>query len=165
MAVFSSLGRSIGRLVNLPVASGVEPQPGPATAAGDDPTAAAVKEPYSIRLAFSDAAADGQARCLISFLGPLEEHGADMIDAAVESARDAGQVPVAVICELRPDLATTRDYPIDFLPMRAHVPILDRWSYDRYVRRRWDIMLLKWDCSHHIQLGVDLDEFIAAQKP
>ena len=84
------------------------------------------EEPYSIRLALHDAAADGKARCLISFLAPLEKHGADMIDAAAESAREAGQFPVAVICELRPDLATGRDYPIDFLPTRRHVSTLDR---------------------------------------
>lgn len=162
MATLGSLAHPFGRLARL-VDGGDGTRPVDA-APTPDPEADAAVEEYTVRLELNDTAADRLPRCLISYLEPLDENGADIVDAAVQGAREDGRYAVAVVCELRPDLSTSRDFPIDFLPRREHLPMLDQLSYARYIRRRWDIMLAKWDCGHHIQLGPSLDEFIAGQN-
>jgi hypothetical protein len=129
----------------------------PATAA-PEPAAAS----SGLRLAFADPGRDGLPRCLVSLLGPLPGDADRLLGGIVRGCRDNGDLPVVVLSELRPDLAVRLDGPVDFVPSRHHLRLLDDGAYRRYATRRWETLLAKWSCVREIQLGLGFDDFIDA---
>ena len=111
----------------------------------------------------ADPADDARPRTLISFLGALPENVAEILDATSEATRNRGEFPVAIMSELRPDLISGGAAPIEFLPARRHLPLLDADAYERYVRRRWSLVMAKWSFADQIELGASFDDFVAWQ--
>jgi hypothetical protein len=88
---------------------------------------------------------------------------AQVLDTAVEACRVNAEFPVVVLSELRPDLIAASSAPFEFIPTRSHLPSLPPESYERYVRRRWSLIIAKWDISSEIALSSTIDEFLADQ--
>jgi hypothetical protein len=146
-------GRSLsGLLSRLRGSGGV-----PATGAGEDAAAAS-----PLRLSFRDPVRDGLPRCLVGLLGPLPDGADRLLAGVVRGCRDNGDLPVVVLSELRPDLAVLLDVPVDFVPSRHHLRLLDDGAYRRYATRRWENLLAKWSCVREIQLGLAFDDFVDA---
>ncbi|WP_246704485.1 hypothetical protein [Rhizobium sp. P32RR-XVIII] len=106
---------------------------------------------------------EARPRSLISVLGAMPASLAEILDTAVEACRANGEFPVVVLSELRPDLIAASSAPLEFVPTRSHLPSLSSESYGRYVRRRWSLIIAKWDISSEIALSSTIDEFLADQ--
>ena len=64
--------------------------------------------------------------------------------------------------ELKPDLIAVSTAPIEFIPTFRHLPSRPD-EYERYVQRRWSLMLAKWNFSKQIELNMSFDDFVADQ--
>ncbi|MCG5479400.1 MAG: hypothetical protein KK478_10070 [Ensifer alkalisoli] len=120
-------------------------------------------EETSLNYVFNDATLQAKPRSLISVLGTIPANLAEILDTAVQACRTDGELPVVVLSELRLDLMAARSAPLEFIPTRRHLPSVPEVSYGRYVRRRWSLIMAKWDVSQEIALSLSIDEFLAAQ--
>lgn len=104
-------------------------------------------------------------RTLISYLGPMAENAADVIESVRHACLLRSEFPVVVLSELRPDLMTSSEAPVEFLPGAQHLPSLARSEqYERYIKRRWELILEKWKIEKEIVLTMNIDEFSAAKS-
>ena len=78
------------------------------------------------------------------------------------ACRLRGEYPVVVMSELRPDLIAVSTAPIEFIPTFRHLPFRAD-EYERYVQRRWSLMLAKWNFGKQIELNMSFDDFVADQ--
>ncbi|TCU24660.1 hypothetical protein EV130_106253 [Rhizobium azibense] len=120
-------------------------------------------EEDSLLYVLQDPVEEAKARSLISVLGVMPANLREILDAAVEACRANGEFPVVVLSELRPDLTAASSAPLEFLPTRGYLPSLSPEIYGRYARRRWSLILAKWDISSEIALSSTIDEFLADQ--
>ena len=100
---------------------------------------------------------DAKPRNLISLLGELAaEHRRNSRIRLCLRAESSGEFPVAVMSELqaRSDRRLHR-FPIEFMPTRRHLPVTAD-EYERHLRRRWSLMIAKWDFTKEIELGAQL---------
>ena len=116
-----------------------------------------------LRYSLLDEAEDSKPRCLISFLGKLPENIAEILDTVVVACRNRGEFPVVTMSELRPDLIAVNSAPIEFIPTRHHLSLLTADEYERYVRRRWSLIVAKWSFANEIELALGFDEFVLVQ--
>ena len=116
-----------------------------------------------LRYSLLDEAEDAKPRCLISFLGKPPQNIAEILDTVVVACRDRGEFPVVTMSELRPDLIAVNSAPIEFIPTRHHLPLLTADEYERYVRRRWSLIVAKWSFANEIELALGFDEFVLGQ--
>lgn len=102
-------------------------------------------------------------RTLISYLGPMAENAADVIESVRQACLLRSEFPVVVLSELRPDLMTSSEAPVEFLPGARHLPgLTGSDQYERYVRRRWELILEKWKIEKEIALTLSVEEFAFA---
>lgn len=102
-------------------------------------------------------------RTLISYLGPMTENIAEVIESVRQACLLKGEFPVIILSELRPELMTSIEAPVEFLPEMRHVPALKADQYERYLKRRWALVLEKWKIEREVTLASSLDEFLTAQ--
>ncbi len=110
-----------------------------------------------------DAEKETRPRILISLLGDTPPNIAEILDAVATACREAQEFPVIAMSELRPDLIAGTAAPIEFLPSRRHLRLLRDDEYQRYVRRRWALIMAKWNFASEIELSLTFDEFLAVQ--
>ena len=110
----------------------------------------------------TDPSEQAKPRSLVSYLGEMEPNVAEVIGSAAFACRAGGQYPVVVVSELRPDLIAAGEFPIEFIPSLRHLHISND-EYERYVRRRWSLMLMKWAFATQIALRLDFEAFLARQ--
>lgn len=116
----------------------------------------------SMRLALESPSEDAKPRTLISALGERSPNVGEMLESVALACRAIGEFPVAIMSELRPELISVATMPIEFLPTRDYLPVAAH-EYDRYVRRRWSLIIGKWEASKQIELGLGFDAFLAAE--
>jgi hypothetical protein len=116
-----------------------------------------------LRYVLTDEADDARPRSLVSLLCALPPNVAEVLDSVTASCRGKGEFPVVVLPELRPDLTAVSSVPIEFIPTRRHLFVLNVDDYERYVRRRWSLIATKWCFASEIVLGANFDEFVEAQ--
>jgi hypothetical protein len=120
------------------------------------------EEPGSIRYILADAIEDTKPRSLISALGdPLSNLG-EVLESVAFACRTKGEFPVAVISELHPGLIAASTVLIEFMPTRRYLPVRPD-EYERHVRRRWSLMIAKWEFTKQIDLSLDFEAFLAEQ--
>ncbi len=124
-----------------------------------DPAAAGDSLQYVLR----DPIDEAKPRSLISVLGAMPDNLAEILDTAVEACRANGEFPVIVLSELRPDLTAASSAPLEFVPTRSHLPSLSPEIYGRYSRRRWSLIIAKWDIASEITISSTIEEFLADQ--
>jgi hypothetical protein len=128
-----------------------------------EPVAAAPEEePDSLRYILVDAAEDARPRSLISVLGEPPPNVGEVLESVAFACRSRGEFPVAVMSELRPDLIAVSTVPIEFMPTRRYLPVRPD-EYERHVRRRWSLMIAKWEFDNEIELGLGFEAFLAEQ--
>jgi hypothetical protein len=120
------------------------------------------EEPGSIRYVLADAIEDAKPRSLISALGDPPLNLGEMLESVAFACRRKGEFPVAVVSELRPGLIAASTVPIEFLPTRRYLPVRPD-EYERHVRRRWSLMIAKWEFSKQIELLLSFEAFLAEQ--
>ncbi|MBB4275385.1 hypothetical protein [Rhizobium mongolense] len=120
-------------------------------------------EEDSLLYVLQDPKEEARPRSIISVLGMMPANLPEILDTAVEACRANGEFPVVVLSELRPDLIAASSAPLEFLPTRSYLPSLSPEIYGRYARRRWSLILAKWDISSEITLSSTIDEFLADQ--
>lgn len=130
---------------------------------GHMPTAQPDADAHGLRYVLADPALDARPRTLISFLGDLPETIAEMMETQADICRGSGGFPVAVVSELCPDLIAAGTMPIEFLPPRSHLALLELDDYERYVRRRWELLLAKWNFRDELEYGLSFEAFLAEQ--
>jgi hypothetical protein len=126
-----------------------------AAAPTDDPLLA-------LRYVLTDPAKEAMPRTLISILGAAPGNVGEIIRSVAAACRQRGEYPVAVLSELLPEVIAESDIPIEFMPSRRYLPGAGG-AYERYLRRRWSLMLAKWNFASQIELQLGFDEFLAAE--
>ena len=126
-----------------------------AAAPPDDPLQA-------LRYVLTDPVNEAMPRILISLLGSAPDNVGEVIRSVATACRQRGEYPVAVLSELLPDVIAQSDIPIEFMPSRRYLPGEDG-AYERYLRRRWSLMLAKWNFARQIELQLGFDEFLAEE--
>lgn len=116
----------------------------------------------SMRLALESQNEDAKPRTLISVLGERSPNDGEMLESVAHACRTIGEFPVAVMSELRPELISVATMPIEFLPTRNYLPV-EAHEYDRHVRRRWSLIIGKWEASKQIELALGFEAFLAAE--
>jgi hypothetical protein len=117
----------------------------------------------TLRYVLADAAADARPRILISFLGALPKNIGEILESVAYSCRAKGEFPVAVVADLRPELMAVSATPIEFIPTRRHLFVLDADEYQRFVRRRWSLIITKWNFASELTFGASFEAFIEAE--
>lgn len=133
--------------------AGTWPAPAPQEAA-IDPAAA------SLRYVLADADVQALPRCLVSLLGNAPDNAGDVLDSVLTACRARQEFPVVVMSTLDPLLVAVTPAPIELMPPRAYLRVLDDAEYERYLRRRWGLLLAKWGFAAEIQLALAFDEFV-----
>jgi hypothetical protein len=102
-------------------------------------------------------------RCLITALGAGLPNREALLASVVR--RIKGQDKRPVVCATGLSLPFLVDAPvaIELLPCRQDLRVLTDAEYAAYLRRRWDIVLAKWQVEEVIALGAEFDEFLAAE--
>ncbi|WP_353646380.1 hypothetical protein [Mesorhizobium sp. WSM2239] len=121
----------------------------------DDPAAQLV-------YVLADPVDEAKPRSLISYLGEPPESIGEILNSVAVACRLRDEYPVVVMSELRPDLIAVNVVPIEFIPTRRHLPFAAS-EYERYIRRRWSLILMKWNFSKQIELGKSFDDFVIDQ--
>ncbi len=119
-------------------------------------------DPNSIRYVLGSAVEDAKPRCLISVLGTPPRDIGEVLESVAFVCRRNREFPVAVMTELPPGLIAASTMPIEFLPTRDHLPVRPD-EYERHIRRRWSLMIAKWQFAKQIELSIDLETFLAQQ--
>jgi hypothetical protein len=101
-------------------------------------------------------------RSLITYLGEPPISIGEILNSVAVACQLRGEYPVVVMSELRPDLIAINMVPIEFIPTLRHLPFAVS-EYEHYVRRRWSLVLAKWNFTKQIDLGVSFDDFVADQ--
>ena len=122
----------------------------------------AADDPASIVYVLTDPVEEAKPRSLITFLGEPPENIGEILTSVAFACRLRGEYPVVVMSELKPDLIAVSTAPIEFIPTFRHLPSRPD-EYERYVQRRWSLMLAKWNFGKQIELNVSFDDFVAAQ--
>jgi hypothetical protein len=120
------------------------------------------EEGDSIRYTFALAEQNTKPRSLIALLGEPPANVAEVLESVASACRANGEVPVAVMSELRPGLIAAATVPIEFMPARRYLPV-SAAEYERHLRRRWSLMMAKWEFAKHIEMGVAFDDFVTEQ--
>jgi hypothetical protein len=123
---------------------------------------ASAEEPDSIRYVLACAIEDAKPRSLISVLGDAPPNIAEVLEAVALACRGNGEFPVAVMSELRPNLIALSTVPIEFMPTRRYLPVRAD-EYERHARRRWSLMIAKWEFTKQIELSLGFEAFLAEQ--
>ena len=121
----------------------------------DDPLVA-------LRYVLTDPVKEAMPRTLISILGAAPASVGEIIQSVATACRQRGEYPVAVLSELLPEVIAQSDIPIEFIPSRRYLPG-DGEAYQRYLRRRWSLMLAKWNFARQIELQMSFDDFLASE--
>jgi len=132
--------------------------PGMAIASADQ----ANEDPDSIRYVLTSAVEDAKPRSLISALGSPPRGIGEVLESVAFTCRRNGEFPVAVMSELLPELIAVSTMPIEFLPTRRYLPVRTD-EYERHIRRRWSLMIAKWQFAKQVELSIDLETFLATQ--
>jgi hypothetical protein len=120
------------------------------------------EEPGSIRYVLADAVEDAKPRSLISALGDPPSNLGEVLESVAFACRAKGEFPVVVVSELRPGLIAASTVPIEFMPTRQYLPVRPD-EYERHVRRRWSLMIAKWEFAKQIELSLGFEAFLAEQ--
>lgn len=110
----------------------------------------------------ADPADEAKPRCLVSYLGEPPESIGEILNSVAVACQLRDEYPVVVMSELRPDLIAVNVVPMEFIPTRRHLPFA-AGEYEHYVRRRWSLVLTKWNFSKQIELGKSFDDFVIDQ--
>ncbi|GLS29169.1 hypothetical protein SAMN04488498_101715 [Mesorhizobium albiziae] len=105
---------------------------------------------------------EAKPRCLITYLGVPTENVGEILNSVADACQLRGEYPVVVMSELRPDLIAVNMVPMEFIPTLRYLPFAPS-EYEHYARRRWSLMLTKWNFLKQIELGMSFDDFIADQ--
>jgi hypothetical protein len=132
--------------------------------ASSAPTIESVVDDPATQLVYilADPEDEAKPRSLISYLGEPPESIGDILNSVAVACQLRDEYPVVVMSELRPDLIAAILVPIEFIPTRRHLPFAAS-EYEHYVRRRWSLMLTKWNFLKQIELGKSFDDFISDQ--
>ena len=132
-----------------------------ATPAGSGAGAADDPDP-GIRYVLADPVDEAKPRTLITFLGELPENIGEILNSVAVACQLRGEYPVAAMSELKPDLIAVSPVPIEFIPTSKHLPVKAD-EYERYVHRRWSLLLAKWNITKQIDLNMEFEEFVVGQ--
>jgi hypothetical protein len=116
----------------------------------------------ALRYVLTDPVKEAMPRTLISILGAAPGNVGEIILSVATACRQRGEYPVAVLSELLPEVIARSEIPIEFLPSRRYLPG-DGAAYERYLRRRWSLMLAKWNFARQIELQLGFEEFLAEE--
>ena len=103
------------------------------------------------------------SRVLVSALGETLESRDIQLRTIGAAIKAGGQQPVLVGTHLSSTFLVDAAHPVELLPMRDDLKVLTIAEYESYVRRRWELILAKWDIDEAIDLGQDFGEFLADQ--
>jgi hypothetical protein len=117
----------------------------------------------TLRYILANTADDARPRTLISFLGALPPNIGEILESVAYSCRAKGEFPVAVLADLRPELMAVSATPIEFIPTRRHLFVLNADEYQRFVRRRWSLIITKWNFASELKFGASFEEFIETE--
>ena len=115
-----------------------------------------------IAYVLTDPVEEAKPRSLITFLGEPPDNIGEILTSVAFACRLSGEYPVVVMSELKPELIAVSTAPIEFIPTFRHLP-MKADEYERYVQRRWSLMLAKWNFAKQIELNLSFDDFVAAQ--
>lgn len=119
--------------------------------------------PNLVRYVDSDPRSRPAVRVLISALGPSVPNREDQIRTVAAATLAGGQQPVVVATHLSTTFLVAEQFPVEILPLRSDLKALSDAEYDAYLRRRWTLILAKWAIAEEIDLGAELDAFLADQ--
>lgn len=128
------------------------------------PAAAAPAADAGLAYVLTDPAQEARPRTLISFLAEPPDNIGEIVISVAYACELRGEYPVLVMSELRAGLIAASTVPIEFMPTRRHLPF-DPDEYERYVGRRWSLMMAKWSFTRQIDLDRGFEEFVADQRP
>ena len=100
-------------------------------------------------------------RVLITALGEDEASKQRLIESTCAIAADDGLFPVVAATGLSVEFLVNAEVPIEQLPSRSDLSLLDDAEYRYYLRQRWRILLAKWNISESIDLFLGFDDFVA----
>jgi hypothetical protein len=123
---------------------------------------ATAEEADNIRYIFALAEEDARPRSLIALLGDPQANVGEVLESVAAACRNNGEFPVAVMSELRPGLIAAVTVPVEFMPARRYLPVTAA-EYERHLRRRWSLMMAKWEFAKHIEMGVAFEDFLTEQ--
>ena len=109
-----------------------------------------------------DPVDQAKPRTLITFLGEPPANIGEIVVSVAVACQLRGEYPVVVMSELRPDLIASSPAPIEFVPSARHLPF-GAEEYQRYVHRRWSLMVAKWNFAKQIDLNMSFDDFVGDQ--
>lgn len=127
------------------------------------PDAAEAADPAAgLVYVLTDPALEAMPRTLVNLLGEPPDNAHEIIASVAQACRQRGEYPVAVMSELRPEIVSASAFPVEFIPTFGHLP-LGADAYESYARRRWSLMLAKWNFARQIELTVSFDDFLGGQ--
>lgn len=110
-----------------------------------------------------DPTVQARPRTLVSYLGPMADNAEEVIESVRQICLSRSEFPVVVLSQLRPELMSSSEAPVEFVPEMQDVTTLAPDQYTRYVKRRWALILEKWKIEREVTLAASLDEFLAAR--
>lgn len=122
-------------------------------------------KPTSTHIAYLDQIPGDRpsSRVLVSALGETLESRDIQLRTIGAAVKAGGQQPVLVGTHLSSTFLVETAHPVELLPLRDDLKVLTTAEYESYVRRRWELILAKWDIDEAIDLGQDFGEFLADQ--
>ncbi len=122
------------------------------------------RERVAYELTRWDASLTRRPRVLVTALGPAEDEieQETLIESACTIALGDGLFPVVVASGLSVEFLVRAARPIEQLPKRTDLALLDDAEYRYYLQQRWRILLAKWNISETIDLLLTFDEFVSS---
>lgn len=114
-------------------------------------------------LGYRDGDGATRPRTLISLLGPVPAAQEAAVLAVAAKVAASGRRPVLCGSGLSLGVLVDGTFAVELLPRRSDLAVLSDAEYAAYLRRRWDILLAKWQITEEICLGQDFAGFLSAQ--
>lgn len=109
---------------------------------------------------FIDQSVDHLPRTLVSFFGALPDEVEPALDGIVAAATVHGEKPIFATTVFCFELFRSRLLIVEYFPKP---PATEEAKYDRYrhyIRARYAHLILKWNISSEVQMGLSLEAFL-----
>lgn len=129
----------------------------------DDDDGPEILDPVSYDLETVDPENVEQPRLLITALGASGDALEASITSACSIARLDGRTPIVVCSDLPVRFLVAAEVPVEMLPRAKDLALLNRFEFEQYLTRRWEIVRGKWQISEVINLAEGFETFLGHQ--
>lgn len=109
---------------------------------------------------FLDESVDNLPRTLVSFFGASPDEIEPALDGIVTAATAHGEKPIFVTTVFCFELFRSRLLIVEYFPKPPATAEARREPYGHYIRARYVHLIMKWNISSEIQMGLNLEAFL-----